>query len=84
MAYNFRLGFKTNFVRQPAPRMYCDICEEFDLHETEDCPTQASDEPISSSQSGKDKKEKPPPRPYCEICGGKSPSLCYCLVFMVL
>ena len=24
-------------------RAYCDICEEFDSHDTEDCPTQADD-----------------------------------------
>ena len=23
------------------PRLFCDICDEFDLHDTEDCPTQA-------------------------------------------
>lgn len=52
--------------------MYCDICEEFDLHETEDCPTQGEDEPVPvSRQLGKEPKEKPPPRAYCEICGGK-------------
>lgn len=62
--------------------MYCDICEEFDLHETEDCPTQASDEPVSNSQAGKEKKEKPPPRPYCEICGGKFTQL-FCSDFSV-
>lgn len=51
--------------------MYCDICEEFDLHETEDCPTQGDDEPHTNRQLEKDPKEKPPPRPYCEICEGK-------------
>ncbi|KAG5865985.1 hypothetical protein JTB14_034242 [Gonioctena quinquepunctata] len=63
------LGFTTQF-RQPAPRMYCDICEEFDIHETEDCPTQAEDggDMVSSSQLGKEAKEKPSPRPYCETC----------------
>jgi CAP-Gly domain-containing linker protein 1 len=24
-----------------APRLFCDICDEFDLHDTEDCPQQA-------------------------------------------
>ncbi|CAG9817430.1 unnamed protein product [Phaedon cochleariae] len=61
-----KMGFKTDF-RKPAPRMYCDICEEFDLHETEDCPTQADDE-ISNHQRGGESKEKPPPRPYCDVC----------------
>ena len=26
--------------RAVPPRMFCDICDLFDLHETEDCPTQ--------------------------------------------
>lgn len=26
---------------KPAPRLYCDICDVFDLHETEDCPKQS-------------------------------------------
>ncbi|XP_066260860.1 CAP-Gly domain-containing linker protein 1 isoform X3 [Euwallacea similis] len=64
-----QLGFKSDFQRQVAPRIYCDICEHFDLHETEDCPTQGSEEPVSNYQLGKEKKEKPPPRPYCDICG---------------
>ncbi|XP_050305164.1 restin homolog isoform X3 [Anthonomus grandis grandis] len=64
-----QLGFKTNFQKQPAPRIYCDICEEFDLHETEDCPTQASEDTPLNVSLDKDKKVKPPPRPYCEICG---------------
>ncbi len=24
-----------------APRLFCDICDRFDLHDTEDCPTQS-------------------------------------------
>lgn len=31
-----------NVARQaPPPRVFCDICEVFDAHETEDCPKQA-------------------------------------------
>ena len=30
-------GIDTNRV---APRLFCDICDEFDIHDTEDCPTQ--------------------------------------------
>ena len=26
---------------RPPPRLFCDICDEFDKHDTEDCPTQA-------------------------------------------
>lgn len=68
--FKYRLGFNRE-VKIPAPRMYCDICEEFDLHETEDCPTQGDDEPNICRQN-KDSKDKPPPRPYCEICEGKT------------
>uniref|UniRef100_A0A914CX66 CAP-Gly domain-containing protein n=1 Tax=Acrobeloides nanus TaxID=290746 RepID=A0A914CX66_9BILA len=32
-----------NHFYQKVARSYCDICEEFDLHETEDCPKQSSD-----------------------------------------
>uniref|UniRef100_K7FXE4 CAP-Gly domain containing linker protein 1 n=1 Tax=Pelodiscus sinensis TaxID=13735 RepID=K7FXE4_PELSI len=48
------------------PRLFCDICDCFDLHETEDCPTQAqaSDDPPHSTHHGSRKEE----RPYCEIC----------------
>ena len=28
-----------------APRLFCDICDAFDLHDTEDCPTQAMPDP---------------------------------------
>nr|XP_026495305.1 restin homolog isoform X3 [Vanessa tameamea] len=55
--------FNGRKVRAVAPRLFCDICDEFDAHDTEDCPRQ-SVEP-----------EKPPsnkkpltPRPYCDIC----------------
>lgn len=63
--------------RKPAPRLFCDICDIFDAHETEDCPLQASDSPppppaYGSSREGTDIKERvlPPPRKYCEICEG--------------
>ncbi|XP_033030113.1 CAP-Gly domain-containing linker protein 1 isoform X8 [Lacerta agilis] len=48
------------------PRLFCDICDCFDLHDTEDCPTQAQalDEPPHSTYHGSRKEE----RPYCEIC----------------
>ncbi|XP_057665093.1 restin homolog isoform X3 [Diorhabda carinulata] len=60
------LGFKMDSKQVP-PRMYCDICEEFDLHETEDCPTQGEDEP-PINQADKETKIKPPPRDYCDLC----------------
>ncbi|XP_015273180.1 PREDICTED: CAP-Gly domain-containing linker protein 1 isoform X3 [Gekko japonicus] len=48
------------------PRLFCDICDCFDLHDTEDCPTQAQamDEPPHSTHHGNRKEE----RPYCDIC----------------
>ncbi|XP_025828958.1 uncharacterized protein LOC108744493 isoform X5 [Agrilus planipennis] len=50
------------------PRAYCDICEEFDLHETEDCPLQATENHPSIDRKISPRKAPPPPRPYCEIC----------------
>lgn len=54
--------------RKVPPRAYCDICEEFDLHETENCPQQESGD--VAVPSTKEKGQKPPPRPYCEFCEG--------------
>ncbi|XP_055635874.1 restin homolog isoform X3 [Toxorhynchites rutilus septentrionalis] len=57
--------------RKPVPRMFCDICDEFDQHETEDCPKQGSDSPPESLKHplGDEKERKiPPPRKYCEGC----------------
>nr|XP_025123504.1 CAP-Gly domain-containing linker protein 1 isoform X13 [Bubalus bubalis] len=48
------------------PRLFCDICDCFDLHDTEDCPTQAqmSEDPPHSTHHGSRSEE----RPYCDIC----------------
>ncbi|XP_051693699.2 CAP-Gly domain-containing linker protein 1 isoform X8 [Oryctolagus cuniculus] len=48
------------------PRLFCDICDCFDLHDTEDCPTQAqmAEDPPHSTHHGSRSEE----RPYCEIC----------------
>lgn len=64
----FRLG-----ERKLPPRVYCDICEVFDQHETEDCPQQCSEELPAAHVNEKEKKEKkkPPERPYCDTCEGK-------------
>ncbi|XP_036370729.1 CAP-Gly domain-containing linker protein 1 isoform X2 [Octopus sinensis] len=46
-------------------RLFCDICEEFDKHDTEDCPQQTmSDSPPCTQYHGTPKQE----RAYCEIC----------------
>ena len=51
----------------PTPRLYCDICEIFDAHETEDCPKQSSDAQPAAPKT----KSKPQPRSYCETCEGE-------------
>ncbi|TRY77089.1 hypothetical protein TCAL_02709 [Tigriopus californicus] len=53
--------------RQVAPRLFCDICDEFDIHDTEDCPTQAMDIPdeVVHTKSGGVRGQI---REYCDIC----------------
>ena len=49
----------------PPPRLFCDICDEFDLHDTDDCPLQAqSDSPPQTMYHGRRGNE----RPYCDKC----------------
>uniref|UniRef100_A0A7N9AN25 CAP-GLY domain containing linker protein 1a n=1 Tax=Mastacembelus armatus TaxID=205130 RepID=A0A7N9AN25_9TELE len=52
--------------KKPPPRLFCDICDCFDLHDTEDCPTQMqmSDSPPHTTYHGNKGEE----RPYCDIC----------------
>ncbi|XP_034026268.1 CAP-Gly domain-containing linker protein 1 isoform X4 [Thalassophryne amazonica] len=60
-------GFdKEQVKKQPSPRLFCDICDCFDLHDTEDCPTQMQmpDSPPHSTYHGSKGEE----RPYCDIC----------------
>lgn len=71
--------------RKPAPRLFCDICDEFDKHDTEDCPVQSSESsPMHTTtgianptkngdvnDDGTKKRVLPPPRKYCEVCEGK-------------
>lgn len=53
--------------RQVAPRLFCDICDEFDIHDTEDCPTQAMDIPdeVVHTKSGGVRGQI---REYCDTC----------------
>ncbi|XP_014671343.1 PREDICTED: CAP-Gly domain-containing linker protein 1-like [Priapulus caudatus] len=51
-------------TRLMAPRLFCDICDVFDLHETEDCPTQMSESPPQTHYHG----ARDADRPYCDIC----------------
>ncbi|XP_071094158.1 CAP-Gly domain-containing linker protein 1-like isoform X2 [Haliotis cracherodii] len=48
-----------------APRLFCDICDMFDLHDTDDCPKQAMSESPPPTQYHGDRKST---RPYCDIC----------------
>ncbi|CAB3242482.1 unnamed protein product [Arctia plantaginis] len=50
--------------RAEAPRLFCDICDVFDAHDTEECPRQAA-EPDAPPAI---RRSPPPPRPYCDIC----------------
>ncbi|CAH2295814.1 CAP-Gly domain-containing linker 1 isoform X8 [Pelobates cultripes] len=56
----------TQTKKKVPPRLFCDICDCFDLHDTEDCPTQTQlpDSPPHSNFHGNRKEE----RPYCDIC----------------
>ncbi|XP_076183086.1 cytoplasmic linker protein 190 isoform X2 [Ptiloglossa arizonensis] len=45
-------------------RVFCDICDQFDLHETEDCPCQSEE----LSEPEKIAKRTLTERPYCENC----------------
>ncbi|XP_056001957.1 CAP-Gly domain-containing linker protein 2-like isoform X34 [Ostrea edulis] len=50
------------------PRLFCDICDLFDQHDTDDCPLQAMDydeDTPSPTQYHGDRKAS---RPYCDIC----------------
>lgn len=57
--------------RVAAPRMFCDICDQFDLHETEDCPRQAQDFSETIEKTSKSSKKQPVERPYCDNCESK-------------
>lgn len=52
--------------KKAPPRVFCDICDCFDLHDTEDCPTQTQspDLPPHTTYHGSRSGE----RPYCDIC----------------
>ncbi|XP_022239217.1 CAP-Gly domain-containing linker protein 1-like isoform X2 [Limulus polyphemus] len=56
-------GIKTTIP----PRLFCDICDMFDVHDTEDCPQQAPavEKLLHIKHHGKRVQE----RPYCDSCG---------------
>ncbi|KAM8828190.1 CAP-Gly domain-containing linker protein 1 isoform 2-T5 [Spinachia spinachia] len=59
-------GASKQTEKKATPRLFCDICDCFDLHDTEDCPTQAQspDAVPHTAYHGKRADE----RPYCDIC----------------
>uniref|UniRef100_UPI003AAD99D2 CAP-Gly domain-containing linker protein 1 n=1 Tax=Centroberyx gerrardi TaxID=166262 RepID=UPI003AAD99D2 len=59
-------GVSKREKKPPPPRLFCDICDCFDLHDTEDCPTQAQspDSVPHSTYHGNPADQ----RPYCDIC----------------
>ena len=55
----------------PPPRLFCDICDVFDQHDTDDCPMQTmSDSPPHSMYHGA-KAPGGSDRPYCDNCEGE-------------
>ncbi|XP_066997718.2 CAP-Gly domain-containing linker protein 1 isoform X3 [Anabrus simplex] len=50
------------------PRMYCDICDVFDAHETEDCPRQSMESPPPHPKHKPGTRTQIAERPYCELC----------------
>lgn len=62
----------------PPPRLFCDICDVFDQHDTDDCPMQAmpSDSPPHSAHHGIKAPGGGSNRPYCENCEGVCVRVC--------
>ena len=50
-------------------RSFCDICDVFDLHETEDCPLQSNEDDGGGS---KNRGARGMERPYCDSCESMS------------
>ncbi len=61
---------KTGFSSKVAPRLFCDICDEFDLHDTEDCPQQNMSQQEADDQAAHSKYNatKQISRAYCDLC----------------
>lgn len=49
-------------------RLFCDICDVFDQHDTDDCPTQSSG--ALDNQGTQYHGNRNEDRPYCDICEG--------------
>jgi CAP-Gly domain-containing linker protein 1 len=60
----------TSRLKTTRVRLFCDICEEFDLHDTEDCPQQSMPQEAQLEQQTHSKYNavKATPRAYCDNC----------------
>ena len=64
---------KSNSVKS-APRLFCDICDEFDLHDTNDCPQQYSNlveqkiEHETHTKYNASSASNSHNRAYCDLC----------------
>ena len=66
---NRHTKFKLASEVKLAPRLFCDICDEFDLHDTEDCPQQSM--PVEMQQKEAHSQHNVPKksnRAYCDLC----------------
>jgi CAP-Gly domain-containing linker protein 1 len=61
---------ETSEEKPATTRLYCDICDAFDLHDTEDCPQQsmAAKELENHSRHDISKKQNSATRLYCDNC----------------
>ncbi|XP_061162198.1 CAP-Gly domain-containing linker protein 1-like isoform X4 [Saccostrea echinata] len=50
------------------PRLFCDICDVFDQHDTDDCPLQAMDYEDDAPSPTHYHGDRKASRPYCDIC----------------
>ena len=59
-----------NKLKSTKVRLFCDICEEFDLHDTEDCPQQSmpQETQLEYESHSKYNAVKTAPRAYCDLC----------------
>ncbi len=63
---NTKVEQKTN--SRIAPRLFCDICDEFDLHDTEDCPQQNMQQDDDRALHSNYNSVKQSNRAYCDLC----------------
>lgn len=61
-------------------RLFCDICDVFDEHDTDDCPTQSSGAPDNQGTTYHGNRNED--RAYCDICEGMEKLNCCLLLFV--